>query len=212
MNLCYINTVMNTVSLKSKSARIGEVLRRFREKKGLLLSEVSSRAAISVSMLSQIERGGVSPSIDTLFSVCGALELEISEVFRHVSSYTPVRVHRGGARLRTESRGVLYEQLVTSLDSSFPAEMFLISVRPGKKAGLSGQGHEGIEMGYILSGTATLTVDGAEYRLRRGDSVSYSAHHSHVLANTGATVFNAVWSVQPPHKDYLELKEKEQDK
>ena len=168
-------------------------------------ADIAHAAGISVSMLSQIERGVVSPSIDTLFSVCEALELEISEVFRHVSSYKPVRVHKNGTRLCTESRGILYEQLVTSLDSSYPAEMFLLHVRPGRQVGLSGRGHEGIEMGYVLKGSAELVVEGAGYCLTKGDSVSYSAHLPHVLKNTGDTVFRAVWSVQPPHTDYLEM-------
>ena len=199
---------MNTVLLNSRSAQIGLVLRKFREKKGQMQADIAGKAGISVSMLSQIERGVVSPSIDTLFSVCESLELEISEVFRHVSSYLPVRIHKTGFRLSTESRGIVYEQLVTSPDSSYPAEMFLLKVQPGRQVGLSGRGHEGIEMGYILKGTATLVVEGVEYGLEKGDSVSYSAHHSHMLKNTGDSVFNAVWSVQPPHTDYLEIEEK----
>ena len=98
----FIITVMVTEILKSPVSRIGRMLRAFREKTGRNLSDVAPEAGISVSMLSQIERGVVSPSIETLCLVCQALGFDIADVFSHLSQREPVRIQHDGRRLATE--------------------------------------------------------------------------------------------------------------
>jgi transcriptional regulator with XRE-family HTH domain len=195
---------MNEVLLKSVLPEIGKILRLFREKINKKQGEVASRAGISTSMLSQIERGAVSPSIDTLVAVCAALEMDVADLFRKISPEAPMRIHRRGKRLFTAARGVRFEQLSRSADASHPAEMLLLEIAPGKQAGVSDNGHEGVEMGYVLEGNATLVVNATEFELSQGDSVSYNSHLPHKLVNSGNTIFRAVWNALPPHRDYLE--------
>jgi transcriptional regulator with XRE-family HTH domain len=194
---------MNKALLKSVLPELGKFLRLFREKSGRNLAPVARNAGISISMLSQIERGIVSPSIDTLCRVCRALDIDMPELFRRLSASEPVRIHRGGERLTMERAGVRYEQLMTNQSSAFPAELFCIEVKQGCTTAMSGGGHEGAEMGYVLQGRARLTVGRDEYEINRNDSVFFNAHLPHRLSNTGKRLFRAVWSISPPHVDYL---------
>jgi transcriptional regulator with XRE-family HTH domain len=196
---------MNEAKVQYPAARIGKALRAYREKTGRYQSEVAREAGISTSMLSQIERAAVSPSIETLMAVCGALEVDMADLFRRLSPQTPVRIVSPAHRLRTEERGVRYEQLISSSDTAFPAEMFMLEVEPGKQIGLSGQGHEGVEMGLVLEGRARLNVDGVEHELNEGDSVCFSCHLPHTLRNIAGVNFQAVWTTLPPHTDYLKV-------
>ena len=162
-------------------------------------------------MLSQIERGNVSPSIDTLCQVCSTLDLDVGELFRRLSPARPVRVVSADNRLRSSSApGIRFEQLVASANPAFQAEMFLLEVDAGRQVGISGKGHEGVEMGSVLEGKARLTVDGTEYELRKGDSVSFNSLLPHRLVNAGPGLFRAVWIVLPPHRDYLEMEQDSQ--
>jgi transcriptional regulator with XRE-family HTH domain len=185
---------------------IGKILKVFRQKINKNQGDVAAKAGISTSMLSQIERGAVSPSIDTLVAVCVALEMDVADLFRRISPGAPVRVNHQGKRLSTQSRGVRFEQLAVSADAGHPAEMLLLEIAPGREAGISGNGHEGVEMGYVLEGNATLFVNGTRFEISKGESVSYNSHLPHKLVNNGKTVFKAVWNALPPHKDYLEEK------
>ena len=195
---------MNEVLLKSIVPLIGNILKVFREKTHKKQGQVAKKAGISISMLSQIERGVVSPSIDTLFCVCRAVGIDIAELFRRISPETPVRLMRAGQRLSTQHHGVLFEQLAATAHASYPAEIFMLEVKPGKRVGLSGSGHEGIEMGYALEGNAVLTVNGIDYKIGKGDSVSFNSNLPHSLTNGGRKNFRAMWTALPPHKDYLE--------
>jgi transcriptional regulator with XRE-family HTH domain len=194
---------MNKVLLQSMVPLIGTILKRYREKMQRNQGDIASQAGISISMLSQIERGVVSPSIDTLCAVCGALGLDISELFRRIAPDAAIRVKREGERLSNRHNGVLFEQLAQSVQSNYPAELLLLEVLPGKRVGMSGGGHEGAEMGYVLEGSAVLTVEGREYAIARGDSVSFNASLPHSLYNGGQEKFKALWTALPPHKDYL---------
>jgi transcriptional regulator with XRE-family HTH domain len=194
---------MNKVKLKTVLPRLGRMLRLVREKSGRRLGDIAPGAGISISMLSQIERGIVSPSIDSLCMVCRALDIDTAELFRRLSPGDPVRIHKSGERLKMGNRGVRYEQLMTSQTGAVPSELFCIEVKPGRATAMSGGGHEGVEMGYVLQGSARLTVGGEGYDINENDSVCFSAHLPHRLANSGRKIFRAVWSIAPPHVDYL---------
>jgi transcriptional regulator with XRE-family HTH domain/mannose-6-phosphate isomerase-like protein (cupin superfamily) len=194
---------MVEVKLKGVLPELGRILRLFREKSGRNLEVVAGNAGISISMLSQIERGVVSPSIDTLFMVCKALAIDMAELFGRLTPTSPVRIHKGGERLTMQSRGVHYEQLMTSQRTTFPVEMFLLEAEPCCSTEMSGGGHEGVEMAYVLSGSALLTVGSDEYPVSEGDSIYFDAHLPHRLKNTGKKKFRAVWSISPPHVDYF---------
>ncbi len=196
---------MNEVLLKSIVPRIGSILKVYREKTRKNQKEIASKAGISISMLSQIERGVVSASIDTLFGVCNALGMDITELFRRVSPEIPVRVQRAGERLFIERPGIRFEQLATNSHAGLFAEMLLLEVGSGGRIGLSKNGHEGVEMGFVLEGNAVLSVEGTDYILGKGDSISFNASLPHSLVNIGKKKFRALWTALPPHKDYLEV-------
>lgn len=185
------------------------MLKLYREKTGQNQGEIATQANISISMLSQIERGMVSPSIDTLVMVCQALDLDPADLFKKLSNDRQVRIHHHGERLTMVNDGVRYEQLMSISRGVYQMELFLLVMDPGHKTTLSGKGHEGVEIGYVLEGSATLRIDGIDYLLREGDSMSFSSHLVHQLSNHGAETFKSVWSISPPHVDYLHTEEKQ---
>jgi transcriptional regulator with XRE-family HTH domain len=64
---------------------LGEVLRTHRMRRGLTLREVSAEARVSLGYISEIERGQKEASSELLASLCGALDLPLSDVLRDVS-------------------------------------------------------------------------------------------------------------------------------
>lgn len=64
---------------------LGDVLREARLRRGLTLREVSAEARVSLGYISEIERGQKEASSELLASLCGALDLPLSQVLRSVS-------------------------------------------------------------------------------------------------------------------------------
>ncbi len=210
-NPYFIITVMNKVLLNQVVPRIGRMLKLYREKTGRNQGDIAAQAGISISMLSQIERGMVSPSIDTLVMVCQALGLDPADLFKKLSNDRPVRIHHQSERLTMINEGVRYEQLMTSSQGVYQMELFLLEMNPGSKTTLSGRGHEGVEVGYVLGGMAVLNIDGIDYPLKEGDSMYFNSHLPHQLSNSGKDMFRAVWSISPPHVDYLHTADNEHE-
>jgi transcriptional regulator with XRE-family HTH domain len=64
---------------------VGETLRGLRLRQRRTLREVSAAARVSLGYLSEVERGQKEPSSELLAAICGALDVELSEVFAEVS-------------------------------------------------------------------------------------------------------------------------------
>jgi transcriptional regulator with XRE-family HTH domain len=64
---------------------LGDVLRRHRTRQSRTLRDVSVAAGVSLGYLSEVERGRKEASSELLAAICGALDVELSEVLREVS-------------------------------------------------------------------------------------------------------------------------------
>ena len=60
---------------------LGPRIRALRLKKKLTLQAVAERARVSQSLISQVERGLASPSVNTLRRIAGALDVPIAALF-----------------------------------------------------------------------------------------------------------------------------------
>src|ERR1700712_5505676 len=64
---------------------VGETLRAVRLRQRRTLREVSASARVSLGYLSEVERGQKEPSSELLAAICGALDVELSDLFTEVS-------------------------------------------------------------------------------------------------------------------------------
>ena len=80
---------------------VGDTLRSIRMRQQRTLREVSASARVSLGYLSEVERGQKEPSSELLAAICGALDVEMSELFWQVSD--PV-APPGEARVRRHGR------------------------------------------------------------------------------------------------------------
>src|SRR4030042_5613990 len=100
---------------------VGKTLRAYREKTGRQQAEVAAAAGISASMLSQIERGSVSPSIDTLSELCSALGVQLADLFARLAPRRPVTISRPGKRLERTQGSSRYDRWGPAPDAAHPA-------------------------------------------------------------------------------------------
>jgi transcriptional regulator with XRE-family HTH domain len=64
---------------------VGDTLRGLRLRQRRTLREVSAAARVSLGYLSEVERGQKEPSSELLAAICGALDVELSDLFAEVS-------------------------------------------------------------------------------------------------------------------------------
>ncbi|MCR5623245.1 MAG: XRE family transcriptional regulator [Treponema sp.] len=185
-----------------KSLRFGEKIREVRERKGLTLKAVASQAGVSESLVSQIERGRVSPAIDTLLSLAQVLDIRLEYLFEEYNRQGRVSVIRSGERRSIHEDRVVYEELACpdEQDGGHSIESYIISIPAGGATRRGHYGHPGKEMGYILEGQARLRYEDRDFELGQGDSVSFSAGAPHTIENTGTGPLKALWVVSPAQR------------
>lgn len=182
--------------------KFGEKLRAVRERKGYTLKDVAGRAGVSESLISQIERNRVSPSIDTLLLIADILNIDYEHLFSEYRQKRKVSIVRATERGSINHHKVAVHQL--SRNSEVPdapaIEAYLLEIEEGGEKGNREYGHTGWEFGIILTGEAELTYGNENYTLAEGDSISFPSSTPHLFKNIGENTLKAIWVVTPPRK------------
>src|SRR5262245_44915359 len=184
-------------------SKIGGRLREEREKRGVSLRELARRVGVSPSLVSQIERDRVNPSVSTLYALVTELGMTLSEVFGEPEPVA--RSSRGagdGIVERPDSRrvinlasGVRWERLTphSERDVEFLRVEYPVGAESCPADALVT--HGGREYGYITSGTLGIRVGFDEFELRPDDSIAFDSSSPHRLWTIGDEPVRAIWVV-----------------
>lgn len=186
--------------------KLGALLRAIRNTRHLTIKEVATKAGISSSLLSQIERNRISPSLDTLLQVLEVYGVPPNKFFKDYETNSKVEIIKKGDREIFRRKGFKYEKLCgdsqTKGNHSFNA--FFLELAPGQQRGDSGDGHLGRELGIVVSGRANLIYGQETYEICHGDSVSFFSQIPHIILNDSDEIFQAYWVVTPADgEDYF---------
>lgn len=186
--------------------KLGALLRAIRNSRHLIIKEVASKAGVSSSLLSQIERNRISPSLDTLLQLLEVYGVSPTKFFKDYETHSRVEIIKKSQRKIYQRKGFTYETLCgeSQVKGNHSFTAFFLELEPGQKRGDSNDGHLGRELGIVVSGSAFLIYGEEEYDLHDGDSVSFFSQIPHVIKNTSNTLFQAYWVVTPADgEDYF---------
>jgi len=168
---------------------IGPRVRALREAMDLSLRDLAERSGVSAPMLSQVERGETSPTLQIASRIAAGLELRLSQLLRLDESGT-VTIVRGHERRRGGSpdRGHAFEVLTAPLPGQ-RAELSRHTLTAGARTGGAGDPpmHEpgSREIALVESGSVVLDIDGERHDLAAGDCVTFDADLPHHFENPG---------------------------
>lgn len=182
-----------------KNAEFGNKLRLVRERKNMTLKDVAGKAGVSESLISQIERNRVSPSIDTLIAIANTLDIDLEYLFKDLKHDKDVSIVKPADRNKLLMHGIEYQELSYIPESEInpSVEAFYIDVPVGKEKGDLEFGHQGRELGTIVTGCGELVYGTSTYPLSEGDTVSFPSDIPHIIRNTGTITLRAMWIVTP---------------
>jgi transcriptional regulator with XRE-family HTH domain len=166
---------------------LGARLRAIRSERKLTLTDLAKLTGLSVSALSKIENGKMSPTYDRLAALASGLQMQIAELLEEAPGHAGRRMisRRGGGR-RLTTPAYEYEMLCTALVSKRMVPM----VTRLKSRTLEEFGpllrHEGEEFIYVLQGPVIVHTDCYEpVRLETGDSIYIDSRMGHAYLAGG---------------------------
>ena len=168
-------------------ARIGPRIKALREGLDLSLRDLAGRSGVSAPMLSQVERGETSPTLQVAARIAGGLELKLSQLLR-LDEGGSVSVVKAGEGRTGGTDGHAYEILTPPLPGQ-RAEVSRHRLKPGAATGGPGDPpmHEAgaRETAIVEAGAVALLIDGERHALSAGDSVTFDADLPHHFENHG---------------------------
>jgi transcriptional regulator with XRE-family HTH domain len=166
------------------SARsLGRVARRLREEQGLAMADVAANAGISTAMLSRLETGRASPSLETIVGLAAALGIRPSLLLQDIGAGTDEAQHViAGEGLevvrRGTRRGHTYRLLYAQRGPRKAFEPFLVTLTDRSET-FPGFEHPGTEFIYILAGELRYRHGSSSYLLKPGDSLTLNGAIAH---------------------------------
>lgn len=147
---------------------LGHNLRDLRAERGISLSELARLAGISKSSLSEIEAGKRNPTVETLYALCGPLEVPLTALLGESPGVDAASV--AGVRTTLLSVRRLPGRIVEVFRIEFPAVGEHTS--PGHGAGVR-------EHLMIVEGALRVGPLGNEQVVREGESIAWGSDGMH---------------------------------
>ncbi len=180
---------------------IGEKLRLLRG--NMTLTELAKRSNVDKAIISKIETGKMTGTIECHKKLGGVFGLKLSEFYAYMedSSPSPVQFHSG------ETKTDVYLDFLEILTTIPLAKKMLptfITLQPGEEQYLEETLKKVERFIYILEGDITITVEDKSYNLKKlpekekGDSLYSASQQRHTIKNNGTTAAKALCISSPP--------------
>ena len=175
--------------LTTSTEALGSRIKALREAMDMSLRDLAERSGVSAPMLSQVERGETSPTLQVATKIASGLELRLSQLLR-LDEGDSVSIVRCEARRKGPATvtGHSYELLSPPLPGQ-RAELSRHTLAPGAATGGAGDPpvHEpgSRETALVEAGAVTLVCDDERFALGTGDCVTFDADLQHHFENPG---------------------------
>jgi transcriptional regulator with XRE-family HTH domain len=177
---------------------LGERIKALRRERELQQRQLAEKAALTPSMVSQIESGRLTPSLNTLGRIAGALGVPIATLFDgqaagHIQvtrrKDCPVVSFDGSSERWTVLGAGLFEGKIRAVVSTLDPRARGVTtdkvvIKPGQ-----------LKLFYVLDGTVGLRYNGERHTLDAGDSALLDGGLPHGWENLGTRRARVLWVI-----------------
>jgi XRE family transcriptional regulator, regulator of sulfur utilization len=178
---------------------IGKKLKSSRLKRDKTIQELADTSHVSSNMISRIERGLTTPSVEILMKLADALGVSLSYFVEEAEKGSTI-VHtpagKGEPIFFFEDKHQISSLTRGLRDPGF--SVFVDTLEPHCDSGDGGMVHTGEEFAMVLDGEVEFIIDGDHFLLNQGDSIAFKATLPHRWANPSSRQARVLWAVSPP--------------
>lgn len=166
---------------------IAENLKRLREENTLSLSDASKLTGVSKSMLGQIERCEVNPTVSTVWKIANGFKISCTQLMSMPENDFEI-VEKSQVEPLVEDGGNIRIFPIFLFDSKSRFETYSIEI--DAEGYLLSEAHQKGTQEFItvFSGQLTISIDDSNFDITTGGSVRFKADRKHAYKNTGDTI------------------------
>lgn len=157
-------------------------IKALRMERNLTLKEMSDQTGLSLSFLSQIERGASSLSISSLKKISDALGIHINYFFQDKEEVQHFVVRSEDQHPFTTGKGSQTYARLTGTFSNRRLEPLKVTLPPGMHEEHS-YSHSGEEFYYVLKGEVIFYLNDEKHHLVEGDTIHFPSSMIHQWEN-----------------------------
>lgn len=178
---------------------VGNIIKNIRINKNLLLKDIATKAGISSSMLSQIEKGTANPSLNTIKEIANALDVPLFKFFIESNDNKKnIFILKKNNRKTIVSKNIKYELVSPNTDTNLEFMEMTLN-KKGTVSSLNPKSHEGEEIALVLKGKVLIQIEDCEAIMNEGDSVHIPPLKAHQWTNLNDDESVVIFVVTPPN-------------
>lgn len=163
--------------------QISRKIKELRLKHDMTLKELSDATGLSVSFLSQVERGSTSLALTSLKKIADTFNVPMYHFFEEPENWRFLLKKEEQKPFQITGSDYTYIRL-TGKFSNMRLEPMIVRVPPCDYYREKTQ-HSGEEFFYVLSGKIVFKIGKEEFQLTAGDSIHYPSEVPHAWKNPG---------------------------
>jgi len=179
---------------------VGSKLQEMRKAQKLSLDDLSKRAGVSKSMLSEVERNQANPTVAVLWRLSNALGVSLTDFLAEGmpgntgAAITLIAAH--ATPVTKSGDGKCELRILGPIGLAGKVEWYELTIEPGGV--LSSDAHESGSCEHLSILSGSLNVQAAEHiqTVRRGETARYPVDVQHAISNVGKVAAKALLVVE----------------
>jgi transcriptional regulator with XRE-family HTH domain len=177
---------------------IGKKLKATRLRNDMTIQELAVRSNVSSNMISRIERGLTTPSVEIIVRLANSFGMSINyfvEEAEKGSTIVHTKKGQGEPIFFFEDKHQIISLTQGLRDPNFT--VFFDTIEPNCGSGDGGMVHSGEEFALVVEGALEFIIDDERFVLEEGDSIVFKASLPHRWRNLHQGKTNVLWVVSP---------------
>ena len=177
---------------------IGKKLKATRLRNDMTIQELAVSSRVSSNMISRIERGLTTPSVEIMVKLGNTFGMSINyfvEEAEKGSTIVHTKKGQGEPVFFFEDKHQIISLTQGLRDPNFT--VFFDTIEENCSSGDGGMVHTGEEFALVIEGSLEFVIDGEHYELEEGDSIVFKASLPHRWRNLNQGKTEVLWVVSP---------------
>ncbi len=155
---------------------IGKHIRKRRENLRLTIAELAEKSQLSVTMISEVERGKKMPTVKNAYQIALALGCTLSDLIVGDAEEKVQIIRKEDRNELVDKESGIVRGILSNVLLARGIELVSFLIPPGQSTGLFPQNRLGVQEHItVISGQFNCKIKGQDNLLKEGDSITFDA-------------------------------------